>query len=152
VGTVQDAAATDTYGAHYLFAPLRQTTLSLETRLNVTFTPELSLEMYAQPFLSSGDYGEVAELAAPREYDFVPYQGTAPDRDFNYRSLRGNAVLRWEWRSGSTLYLAWQQTRSDYRTGEPGLGEFDFARDRQALFDTRPDDVFLLKVNYWFTP
>jgi hypothetical protein len=151
VGTLPDATAADTYGARYLFAPLEQTTLSLETRLNLTFTPRLSLELYTQPFLSSGDYGEVGSLIAPQAYEFEPWDGATPDLDFNLRSLRGNAVLRWEWRPGSTLYLAWQQTRSDFAR-EPGVGEFDWGRDRQALFRAQPDNIFLLKVNYWFTP
>jgi hypothetical protein len=151
VGTVADPAAESTFGARYLFAPLEQTTVALEARLNLTFTPTLSLEMYAQPFLSSGDYGDVVALARPRSYEFEPIEGEAPDRDFNLRSLRGNAVLRWEWRPGSTLYLAWQQTRADYREGL-GVGEFDFGRDRRALFDAQPDNILLFKVNYWFTP
>ncbi len=149
VGTVADAAATHTYGAHYLFAPLRQTTVALETRLDFTFNPHLSLQLFAQPFISSGDYREVGELAAPGSYEFDTYEGQVPDRDFNYRSLRGTAVLRWEWRPGSTLYLAWQQARSDYAQG---IGDFDFERDRQALFRARPDNVFVLKVNYWMSP
>jgi hypothetical protein len=152
VATVEDAEAASTFGAYYLFAPLEQTTLALEARLNLTFTPRLSLEVYAQPFLSSGDYGEVGALAAPRGYAFEDYEGGVPDRDFNLRSLRGNAVLRWEWRPGSTLYLAWQQTRSDFATGTAGVGEFDFSRDRQALFRAQPDNIFLLKINYWLTP
>lgn len=149
VGTVPDAAATHTFGAHYLFAPLRQTTLSMETRLDFTIDPRLSLQVYAQPFISSGDYEEVTELAAPRSYEFSPWAGELPNLDFNYRSLRGTAVLRWEWRSGSTLYLAWQQARADYALG---IGDFDFSRDRRALFDARPDNIFVLKVNYWWTP
>jgi hypothetical protein len=55
-------------------------------------------------------------------------------------------VLRWEWRAGSTLYLAWQQSRADYASG---TGDFDFTRDRQALFGAEPDNVFVLKVSYW---
>lgn len=147
VGTVSDAAADHTYGARYLFAPLKQNTLAMETRLNVTFTPRLSFELFAQPFLSSGDYGTVAELAAPGSYRFQETPVDAPDRDFNVRSLRGTAVLRWEWRPGSTLYLAWQQNRSS----SAPYGDFDFGRDRAALFDAAPDNIFLLKVNYWFT-
>jgi hypothetical protein len=58
-------------------------------------------------------------------------------------------VLRWEWRPGSTLYVAWQQARANYATG---VGDFDFGRDQAALFDARPDNVFVLKMNYWFTP
>ncbi|MCG6957346.1 MAG: carbohydrate binding family 9 domain-containing protein [Gemmatimonadetes bacterium] len=149
VGTVPDAAATATYGAWYLFAPLRQTTVSMETRLNLTFTPRLSFQLYAQPFIASGDYLTVGSLDTPRGYTFTPYPGQVPNLDFNYRSLRGTAVLRWEWRPGSTLYAAWQQSRADYASG---VGNFDFSRDRSALFNARPDNVFVLKMNYWFTP
>ena len=66
--------------------------------------------------------------------------------DFNFRSLRGNAVLRWEYRPGSTLYLVWTQQRADVAD----VGDFDFARDRRALFSAHPDNVFLLKVSYWW--
>lgn len=149
VGTVPDPAATATYGARYLFAPLRQTTVAMETRLDFTFTPDLSFQLYAQPFISSGDFLEVGSLDQPRGYAFTPYAGELPDRDFNYRSLRGTAVLRWEYRPGSTLYLAWQQSRSDYATG---VGDFDFGRDREALFGARPDNVFVIKASYWLTP
>jgi len=149
VGTVPDASATHTYGAHYLFAPLHQTTVAVETRLDFTFNPRLSFQLYAQPFISSGDFEDVTELATPKSYDFQPWGGEVGNRDFNYRSLRGTAVLRWEWRPGSTLYLAWQQARSDYAQG---IGDFDWGRDRQALFRARPDNVFVLKMNYWLSP
>lgn len=149
VTTLADPEATHTYGAHYLFAPLRQTTLSLVTRLDFTFTPRLSFQLYAQPFISSGDYGEVAELAAPQSYRFDAWEGDFPNLDFNYRSLRGTAVLRWEWRPGSTLYLAWQQNRSDYAQG---IGDFDFSRDQQALFRAPADNVLVLKMSYWMAP
>jgi hypothetical protein len=147
--TVRDARATDTYGAYYLFAPLRQTTVVMETRLDFTFTPKLSFQLYAQPFISSGDYGRAGYLKAPRTQAFVYWPGSLPNFDFNYRSLRGTAVLRWEYRPGSALYLAWQQTREDYAQG---VGDFDFGRDRQALFRARPDNVFVLKASYWLTP
>ena len=145
-GTVPDPAYLPTYGNRYVFAPLDQTSVGLETRLNVTFTPKLSLETYVQPLLSSANYGDPRQLVAPRTYDFVPYAGPVPNLDFNLRSLRGNAVLRWEWRAGSTLYLVWQQSRFD----AAGVGDFAFARDRQALFGQRPDDVFIVKANWWF--
>jgi len=149
VGTVQHPAATATYGAFYLFAPLRQTTLAMETRLDFTFTPKLSFQLYAQPFISSGDYMEVGSLDEPRGYTFSPWDGTVPNLDFNYRSLRGTAVLRWEYRPGSTLYLAWQQSRADYAGG---VGDFRFGRDREAMFGARPDNVFVIKASYWLTP
>lgn len=149
VRTVANASATRTYGAYYLFAPLVQTSLVIETRLDVTFTPKLSFQLYAQPFLSSGDYGDVGSLDAPRGFTFTRWTGGTGNNDFNYRSLRGTGVLRWEYRPGSTLYLAWQQARSDYASG---VGDFDFSRDRQALFRAKPDNVLVLKASYWLSP
>ena len=86
-------------------------------------------------------------ISLPRSYDFMPYASPVPNLDFNLRSLRGNAVLRWEWRAGSTLYVAWQQRRSDVAD----VGDFAFSRDGSALVHTRPDNIFLVKVNYWLS-
>lgn len=148
VTRVADPSYAATFGRRYVFAPLSQTSLALETRLNVTFTPSLSLEAYVQPLLSSADYGDPVQLVAPRTFRFDPYTGQVPNLDFNLRSLRGNAVLRWEWREGSTMYVAWQQRRNDVAP----VGDFEFGRDQRALFRTRPDNIFLVKVNYWLNP
>jgi len=148
VTSVGDAIFTPMYGRRYVFAPLHQTSVGVEARFNITFTPRLSLETYMQPLLSSGDYGNAKQLLAPKSFDFAPYTAPAPNLDFNLRSLRGNAVLRRAWRAGSTLYVAWQQRRSDCAP----TGDFSFGRDARALFDARPDNILLLKVNYWFTP
>jgi hypothetical protein len=148
VTRVNDATYTPTYGARYIFAPLRQTELAVETRFNATVSPTLSLETYLQPLISSGDYAAPMQLVAPRRFEFEPYGGSVPDRDFNLRSLRGNAVLRWEWREGSALFVAWQQRREQ----EVDVGDFRFDRDRRALIATRPDNIFLVKINYWLNP
>ena len=172
VDVIVDPLMTQTFGRRYVFATIDQTTVSMETRLNVTFSPRLSFELFAQPFISSGDYGDLKQFSTPGEFAFDYYRdiGTVentadgvridPDgpgaasafeideEDFNVRSLRGNAVLRWEWRPGSTLFFAWQQSRADERA----LGTFDFARDRRALFRAAPDNVFLVKLNYWVNP
>jgi hypothetical protein len=148
VTKVPDASYTPTYGVRYIFAPLHQTEVGLETRFNATFTPNLSFEMYLQPLLSSADYGDAKQLVAPKTFDFTPYAQPVPDLDFNLRSLRGNAVLRWEWREGSTMFVAWQQVRSDLDF----VGDFDLRRDRRALLGTRPDNIVLVKINYWLNP
>jgi hypothetical protein len=147
VGTIPDVSNEPTYGSYYLFAPLEQTQVSLETRFNFTFRPGLTLEVYLQPLISSGNYGDAGYLTEAGEYEFAEYEGNVPDRDFNLRSLRGNAVLRWEWRQGSDIYVAWQQRRQDYEN----IGDFDFGRDREALWGAPPDNIFVVKVNYWFT-
>ena len=183
VTTVPDPTATHTFGSRYLFAPLDQTTVGIETRFNVTFSPDLTFELYAQPLMSSGDYRGLMELAASRSFRFLRYGkdvGTmsrgenagyvidpegdgaetfeVADLDFDLRSLLGNAVLRWEWRPGSTLFLVWQQTRSErlLRTAgggfDDGVGEFELGPDGRALFGLKPDNVFAVKVTYWLNP
>ncbi len=169
-------------GQRYVFATIDQRTLALDTRLNTTFTPSLTLELYAQPFLASGTYDRFKEFAAPRTLDMRVYGrdlGTIcrqPDRsyvidpagtpgapcvttaagasargfavadpNFNVRSLRGTAVLRWEYRPGSTLFAVWSQQRR----GAAAYGDFAFDRDRAALFRDRPVNVFQLKATYW---
>ena len=171
-----DPTATNFYGTRYVFAQLKSRTWSLDTRVNWTFTPNLTLQLYAQPYFSTGDYSSFREFARPRTLDKVVYgsgmgtiayaPGTAstpgtytvdPDGsgtaapfsfanpDFAYRSLIGNAVLRWEYRPGSTVYFVWTQNRS----GENAVGSFDFARDRSALFRDRPTNIFQVKANFW---
>jgi len=149
VAAVPDDTPAGLFGERYVFAPLDQTTFALETRFNYTFNPELTLEVYAQPFVSSVDYGASRYLTAPRTFDFAPEaEDGVTTGDFNYRSLRGNAVVRWEWRPGSTLYLAWQQQRESFED----VGDFRLGRDRRALFNAEPDNVFLVKVSYWLNP
>jgi hypothetical protein len=180
--SIGDPLATSTFEQRYIFAPIHQTTLSLETRLNVTFSPTLTLEVYAQPLISSGDYGDLAELRAPGTFDFETYgedvgtsirqadgnylidpdgpgaasEFTVSDRSFNLRSLLGNAVLRWEWNPGSTLFLVWQQTRASSlrasqfdETDALDVGLFDLGYDTRELFGRPSDNIFLIKVNYW---
>jgi hypothetical protein len=66
--------------------------------------------------------------------------------DFNFKSLRGNAVLRWEYLPGSVFYLVWTQTRADFEE----IGEFKFNRSFTRLLDTHPDNIFMAKFTYWF--
>ena len=66
--------------------------------------------------------------------------------DFRTHSLRGNAVVRWEYRPGSALFFVWQQERSDFL---PFEGDFRTGRDTREIFG-RPSNVFLVKATYWF--
>jgi hypothetical protein len=150
LGSVADTTARGLFGRRYVFAGLEQTTVSLDARFNYTFNPDLTLEVYVRPFVSGVDFGASRSLVAPRTFEFAPdTTGQVKASDFNVRSLRGNAVLRWEWRPGTTLYLAWQQQRESFAAD---LGDFRFGRDRAALFRAQPDNVFVVKVNYWLNP
>ncbi len=139
---------------HYTFAKLAQRTLGVTWRLNYTFSPSASLQWYASPFLSKGTYGGVRELTDPRasNYDdrFQAYGDTAVTNDpggFNVKEFRSNAVFRWEYRPGSTLFLVWSQGRGQF---DPTEGNQSFRGDFRNLFSTRATDRFLVKVSYWF--
>lgn len=153
-----------TYGTRYVFADLEQRQLSMVTRLDWTFSPTLTLQLFAQPLIASGDYLRYKQMEAAETFEFVDLSPTGMDgsqevdldgddvpdftfrdRDFNVRSLIGNAVLRWEYRPGSTVLLVWQREQDD----RVGLGDLDFGRDAEALFGAPADDRFILKVNYW---
>ncbi len=136
---------------HYTFASLDQRTLRLTSRINYTMSPSLSFQFYAQPFLSRGDYSNWRELDAPRakSYDarFKPYAGDPGG--FNFREFRSNSVLRWEWRPGSTMFLVWQQGR---QFDGNATDEFSIGKDLRNVFDTHPNNTFLVKVSYWLNP
>ncbi len=86
--------------------------------------------------------------ALVRHFDFDG-NGTSDlsvdEQDFNVRSLIGNAVVRWEYRPGATIFLVWQRRqRSD------GVrGDFSVRRDLAALLHAPTDNTFLVKVSYW---
>ncbi len=181
VTQTDDLGFAPTHGRHYLFSDLMRRQFSFETRLNAVFNPRLSLQLYAQPLVSSGDYLTYKQLARSESFDFdVLEEGTAvvnggsvscmggrtcvedderyvdfdgdgvvdfdfEDRDFNIHSLRMNAVLRWEFRPGSALFLVWQQSRRDRRD----IGSFKLGRDLETLWDLDAENIFILKVDYW---
>jgi Domain of unknown function (DUF5916) len=159
-------------GFRYVFSDLRQNEVAMNTRFNVTFTPNLTFELFLQPLISAGAYSRFKEFAAPRSLQKLVYgedigtvtiqpgaprtyiihpEGAGPDSfaiqdpNFTFRSLRGNAVLRWEYRPGSTLYLVW--TRSS--ASQLSRGTIDFGNDSDALFRGPAENIFLLKVNFW---
>jgi hypothetical protein len=170
VGAFDDVQQTSTYGHRYVFASMDQTTMSAGIRLNWTFTPELSLQLYMQPLISSGKYRNFKELAKPGTYTFNEYvsssitqtdgnyvidpDGTGPapvfsfsNPDFNFKSLRGNVVLRWEYAPGSVLYLVWTQNRSDDVLED---GEFHFRSSVNRLLTAPGDNIVMAKMTYYF--
>lgn len=138
---------------HYTVAHLEQKTLSLTTRLNFTATPDLSVQFYAQPFVSAGNYADWREVADPRSRDYsTRFRPFALDNDpsgydFNFKQFRSNLVVRWEYRPGSTLFLVWQQGREQT---DRNHGSFSARRDYEDLFSAYPRNTFLIKASYWF--
>ncbi|MEW5981396.1 MAG: DUF5916 domain-containing protein [Acidobacteriota bacterium] len=174
VTAVEDGTAAEMYGNRYVFGRLDQSQISLPTRLNLLISPTTSLQVYAQPLLAVGRYAEFKELARRATFDFHRYgidrgaitfdagedshivdpdaAGGAPafsfgNPDFNRKTLRLQAVYRWEFRPGSRLYLVWTQQRRAYSDA----AYLDIGRDVSQLFDTRPDNVFAVKMTWWFS-
>lgn len=132
----------------YVFGALDQTTVSLTTRVNYTLSPTLSIQLYAQPFVSAGDYSSFQELTNGRARDFAARWTPYPyddNPDFNFRSFRTTNVLRWEYKPGSTLFVVWQQGREE----SVSRGDFRFGRDFGEVFGTPSTNVLLVKFAYW---
>lgn len=157
-----------TFGRRYVFAYVERDQYSMRLRLNYALSPNLTLETYAEPFAASGRFYDYGELPAPRQRDLRAYGSdgttisapdssgrrrvtdgtvsfTLPNSDFNVRSFRSNAVVRWEWRPGSTLFLVWQQDRFSQAAQGSGVRP-------SAMWDAlnaEGTQFLALKVSYW---
>jgi len=153
-------------GSEYVVGHLDQTTVALTMRVSYGFTPTLNLDVYAQPFVSTGAFDGFRTVDQANAEDFeervplIPSGSLSLDAetnryvtpdftfrnpDFNVREFRMNAVLRWEYKPGSTFFLVWTQARAENAV----LGDFDLGRDLDQLFLAPATNVFMLKVNYW---
>ncbi len=75
----------------------------------------------------------------------------AARRDFvvpELPAVRAKAVVRWEYRPGSALFLVWQQGRDE--TGDFD-GAYDLQRNYRRLFRSHPDNTLLVKASYWLS-
>ncbi len=154
---------------HYVFGRIDQTTLGLTARIDYAFTPTLSLQFYAQPFVSAGSYADLKQVTDPvaasyadrfslletrmdagRYHADLNRDGTEEsirNPDFNVKQFRSNAVLRWEYLPGSTLFFVWSQGRDHFAR----TGAFDFEQDVRSLFSVTPENIFMVKVSYWMS-
>ncbi len=172
IDSFDDETAVDMFGRRHIVAQLDRKTVSAELRIDYTFTPKLSFQAYFQPYMTMGSYSHFKEFERPESYDFVEYgkdenmqitkdgddgyylypngsDGNSiylENPDFNYKALVGTAVLRWEFRPGSTLYLVWTRNGVD----EKNPGDFSLNRDLSDLLKAKSDNVFTIKITYWF--
>ena len=156
-----------TYDTRYVFAFIDRSTMSMEYRLGLTLKPDVNLDVYAEPFAASGHYYDYGELLTPGSRERLRYGTTGtvltanPDgsqvvntggssftlrnRDFNTLSFRSNVVLRWEWRTGSTVYVVWQQDRAGTEMIGSRVGVGDAFRSLTAP----GANIFLVKTSFW---
>ena len=161
----------------YFFASIDRKTISASFRINVNLSPDLTLQYWGQPFISTGKYHDHKVILDPMADDFrdrfltftaeqktfdeqnnqyrfdLDLDGTTDyvigNNNFKVREFLSNLVIRWEYNPGSTLYLVWNQTR-DYSNG---MGEMKYFSDLGDLFDRDnniPHNIFLIKFSYRF--
>jgi len=171
ITAISDPHQEPTFRTHYIYGDIDQRTLSCSIQLNWIFSPKLSLQAYIQPLIGIGLFDRFKELAYPNSFDFTVFTpenadissnagvySIDPDQngpaqhfsffnpDFNYKSLRGTVVLRWEFRPGSRLFAVWTQKRLNHAYP----GDFNLERDFSALLSAPGDNIFMIKMSYYF--
>lgn len=153
--------------SEYFLAEINQNTLKIEFRASYNLTPDLTLQYYGQPFISSGEYSHYKratnttadnyynryEKVQPDEDNNLDLDGDGEidvefgDPDFKVVYFQSNMVLRWEYLPGSTLFLVWTQSRDEGDFDRDQL-PFDFDEDFNQMFRIFPHDIFLVKLSY----
>ncbi len=159
----------------YLLAHLDRKTLGLTMRMDLALTPELTIQYYGNPYFSVGTYSHFKYINHPRaenydrlydeliagqlkyneetnEYSVDENKDGITDYvyenpNFNFREFRSNLVMRWEFQPGSTLFLVWTHGRSAWET----VTNMSLSNNANELFASSPDNIFLVKLNYWFS-
>jgi hypothetical protein len=176
IGELQYMNTVDYNGEkRYLFGEIAQKTMTLTFRFDITLTPELSIQYYGQPFVSSGKYSKIKMITSPRAKTYsdrfhiytpnqISYNSadeiyqfdensdgnidySTDNSDFNFREFHSNLVVRWEYLRGSTIFFVWSQGRSSSVSD----GNFKYWNDMDQLFGEKPHNVFLIKLNFWLS-
>jgi len=156
----------------YIMASLTKKIVDLSMRVNVSITPELSVQYYAQPYIFEGKFNEYKRITNPKANEYsdrftlyspreiayndswkaflidedkngvVDYGFYKPD--FHHLQYRSNMVLRWEYKTGSSLYLVWSQGRTNVDENQ----DFTLGQYAKELLETHPRNDFMLKVTY----
>jgi hypothetical protein len=160
------------YSKRYILGTISQKTLGLTFRVDLNLSPEFSVQYYGSPFISRGTYSEFKRVTNPEAkkyedrfaiyenpiltggiYQLVDYDNAWPEYyfvdnpDFNFHQFRSNLVAKWEYRLGSFIYLVW----SSDRTGNNGFSDASIGDSYKYLRDVFPKNIFLIKLNYWFS-
>jgi Domain of unknown function (DUF5916) len=155
----------------YLLGTIDQKTIGLTFRVDLNLTPEFSVQYYGSPFISRGNYSEFKYVVNPEAKSYedrfvvinnpqLTSNGYGLDEnndlvidysignpDFNFHQFRSNIVAKWEYRLGSFIYLVW----SSERTESNNLSKASVGDSFQQLYKVSPKNIFLVKLNYWFS-
>jgi hypothetical protein len=154
----------------YIMARIHQQTYNCTLRLNYNITPDISIQYYGSPFISTGSYSDFKKAADTHARDIekryhsfteselsydIPSnvyhvnEGTLhyafDNPDFSFREFRSNLVARWEYRPGSTLYLVWENNR----TNNSDVYYSSLDRNIDYLLNYKPTNIFMIKLSFW---
>lgn len=155
----------------YILAEINQQTAGMTFRVDYNITPELSIQYYGSPFVTIGKYSNFKRVTNSRsenyndrfskftnsvlngeEYKLFENSNSVVDYtinnpDFNFCQFRSNLVAKWEYKPGSSIYLVWSNEQTEYAT--PGVNNLLTAYSQ--IKKTYPNNLFLFKLNYWFS-
>jgi hypothetical protein len=156
----------------YILGTIDQKTLGLTLRADINLTPEFSIQYYGSPFISRGKYTELKRVTSPEAKNYndrfavyqdpvyadglyylsdndggVPVNVAIGNPDFNFHQFRSNLVAKWEYRLGSFIYLVW----SSDKTGSNMFSGASLGDSYGYLGDIYPNNIFIVKLNYWFS-
>jgi hypothetical protein len=154
----------------YIFGSMNQKTFALTTRIDFNITADLTIQYYASPFITAGEYTDIKRITDPKASNFedrfytfaneISYADADGEYqidesgdgisdysfekpDFNFKQFRSNLVIRWEYTPGSLIYLVWSQGKT-----EDTFNSFDYANDIGKLFSAKGQNTFLIKISY----
>ncbi len=157
----------------YVVSMLDQNTLSLVLRADLIINPNMAIQYYGEPFISTGRYQDFGIVTNPLQsfgeeqlqfFDIIRSEQdglttfevdvdgdelvdhTISNPDFSFAQFRSNLVYRWEYRPGSELYLVWSQGLTD--TSLPGSRLISSLR--RQVFSRTLESTFLIKLTYRF--
>lgn len=154
----------------YIFGSLDQKTFMLTARIDFNLSPDLTIQYYASPFITAGEYSEIKKITNPKADQFEnrfyvfgselsyssenntysidesgdgisDYSFDKPD--FNFKQLRSNLVIRWEYTPGSMIYLVWSQGKT-----EDTFSRFHYFNDMEKLLSVKGHNTFLIKISH----
>ncbi|MEN8117062.1 MAG: DUF5916 domain-containing protein [Bacteroidota bacterium] len=151
----------------YVVGKIDRQTFYTTLRAEFFITPELSLQYYGSPYVSTGkylDYRRVADSKSnslSERYDFlsdengllvdengnVYHDFSDYDYNFNFQEFRSNFVARWEYQTGSTLYFVWTNNRTQYEdVYNPSI-----LNSLKGIPKVKAENAFMIKLSYWFS-
>lgn len=110
----------------------------------LTLTNKLSLQFFSQLMFYKWHYQNFKRLVNPAVFEIIdiPFYF----KDLNFKVMNTNIVLRWEFLPGSTLFFVWTHMKEDINN----VYFTNLNNDISDIFRILPNNVLLIKFNYWF--